>query len=84
MINVTYELDGTIDENAAARAVEKVLRFHQQALSGVTCPIHREAPWLKVSGGSLRELAVSIESCCPALADTVEARIENVSRRAQD
>jgi hypothetical protein len=26
MINVTYELDGTIDEKTAARAVEKVLR----------------------------------------------------------
>ena len=84
MVIVRYELDGTIDEKTASQAVERVLRFHQQALSGVTCPIHREAPWLKVSGGSLRELAVSIESCCPALADKVEAQIENVSRRAQD
>jgi hypothetical protein len=81
MINVTYELDGTIDEDTAARAVEKVLRFHQQALSGITCPTHQEAPWLKVSGGSLRELAVSIESCCPVLSEKVEARIEGISRR---
>ena len=81
MINVMYELDGTIDEDTAARAVEKVLQFHQQALSGITCPRHQEAPWLKVSGSSVRELAVSIESCCPVLAEKVEARIEGISRR---
>jgi hypothetical protein len=83
MISVTYELDGTIDEETAARAVEKVLRFHQQALSGITCPVHQETPWLKVRGGSLRELAVSVESCCPSLADKVVARIDAVSRRDQ-
>lgn len=83
MIDVTYELAGTIDEETAARALQKVLRFHQQALSGVTCPTHQEAPWLKVSGGSVPELVVSIESCCPALAEKVEARIEEISRREQ-
>ena len=83
MVTVRYDLDETIDEKTAAQAVERVLRFHQQALSGITCPIHREAPWLKVSGGSVRELAVSIESCCPALTDRVEARIETISRRDQ-
>ncbi|HEV7365781.1 MAG TPA: hypothetical protein VGN76_08035 [Gemmatimonadales bacterium] len=76
-----YELDRTIDQNTAARAVEKVLRFHQQALSGITCPTHQETPWLKVSGGSVRDLAVSVESCCPALSEKVEARIEGISRR---
>jgi len=84
MVIVSYDLDGTIDEKTAARAVERVLRFHQQALSGITCPIHREPPWLKVSGGSVRELAVSIEACCSALTDKVEARMANVSRRDQD
>ena len=83
MISITYELDGTIDEKTAARAVEKVLRFHQQALSDITCPTHQEAPRLKVRGGSVRDLAVSVESCCPALAEKVEARIEDISRRDQ-
>ena len=83
MVKVTYELDGTMDEKTAAQAVEKVLRFHQQALSGITCPRHHEAPWLKVSGSSLRELAVSVESCCPVLNEKVEARITDISRRDQ-
>jgi hypothetical protein len=83
MVMVRYELDDTIDEKTAAQAVEKVLRFHQQALSGVLCPIHGQAPWLKVSGGSVRELGVSIESCCPTLAEKVEARIDVISRRDQ-
>lgn len=83
MVHVRYELDGTMDEQTAARAVEKVLRFHQQALSGITCPRHQEAPWLKVSGSSVRELAVSVESCCPVLAEKVETRITDVSRRDQ-
>ena len=83
MVIVRYELDDTIDEQTAARAVEKVLRFHQQALSGISCPVHGEAPWLKVSGGSVRELAVSIESCCSTLAEKVEARINVISRRDQ-
>jgi hypothetical protein len=81
MIRVTYELDGPVEETTAARAVEKVVRFHQQALSDLTCPIHQEAPWLKVRGRSLRELAVSVESCCAALTGKVEERINHISRR---
>lgn len=83
MITVRYELEEGIDEETAAQTVEKVLRYHQQALSGITCPIHQEAPWLKVHGGSVRDLAVSMESCCPVLAEKVEARIEDISRRDQ-
>jgi hypothetical protein len=83
MINVRYELDGAMDEETAARTVAKVLRYHQQVLSGITCPTHQEAPWLKVHGTSLHDLAVSVESCCPALAEQVEARIEDLSRRDQ-
>jgi hypothetical protein len=83
MIEVRYELDGGIDEDTAARTVETVLRYHQRALSGVSCPTHQQAPWLKVHGRSLLTLAVSIESCCPALSEKVEARIQDVSRRDQ-
>jgi hypothetical protein len=83
MINVTYELDGTIDEDTAARAVEKVVQYHQQALGGMTCPIHQQAPRLKVQGHSVPDLAVSVESCCPILTGKVEARIHGISRRDQ-
>ena len=83
MIDVTYELEGGIDEGTAARAVEKVVRYHQQILSGLTCPIHQKAPWLKVYGRSLPSLAVSVESCCRLLAEKVAARLDLVSRRDQ-
>ena len=83
MIDVTYELEGGIDEDTAAATMERVVRYHQQVLSGVTCPIHREAPWLKVHGRSLQSLAVSVESCCQLLAEKVAARLDLVSRRDQ-
>ena len=83
MINVRYELDGGLDEETAARTLEKVLEYHRQALGGMTCPIHQQAPWLKVQGQSVPDLAVSVESCCPMLTEKVEARIHGISRRYQ-
>ena len=83
MINVAYELEGGIDEEAAARAVENVVRYHQQVLSGMTCPTHQKAPWLTVRGHSLPSLVVSVESCCQVLAKKVAGRLDFVSRRDQ-
>jgi ribosome maturation factor RimP len=83
MVNVTYELDGAINEEAAARTVEKVVRYHQQVLLGVTCPIHQENPRLKVYGRSLQDLAVSVESCCEVLSEKVASQLDLVSRRDQ-
>jgi hypothetical protein len=84
MIEVKYELERGIDGQAAERAVEKVLRYHQHALAGVTCPTHGNPPWLKVGGQSLDRLTVAIESCCETLAQSIRARMRNVSRRDQE
>jgi hypothetical protein len=83
MIEVQYELEGGIDTETAARKVERVLGYYQQVLLGLTCPVHGKAPWLQVRGRTVNDLAVTAESCCPVLAEKVDARIRDVSRRDQ-
>jgi hypothetical protein len=84
MIEVKYELEGDIDGVEAERAVERVLRYHQHVLAGLTCPFHGSLPWLRVRGRSVERLTVTIESCCESLAGQAQARIQDVSRRDQD
>jgi hypothetical protein len=84
MIEVRYELEGDIDNHAAERAVERILRYHQHALAGVTCPTHETAPWLTVRGRAVDRLTVTIESCCVALSDKARTRIQDISRRDQE
>jgi hypothetical protein len=84
MIEVKYELEGGIDNVAAERSVERLLRYHQHVLAGLTCSIHGTTPWLRVRGRSLERLTVSIESCCEALAGSALGRIQDVSRRDQE
>ena len=82
-MNVAYELEEGLDEASAARTVDRVVRYHQQVLSGMTCPAHQQAPWLRVHGRSLQSLAVCVESCCEVLSEKVAARLDLVSRRDQ-
>jgi hypothetical protein len=84
MIEVKYELEGDIDDEEAERAVERVLRYHQHVLAGLTCSIHGSPPWLRVRGRVIERLTVTIESCCESLAGLTLARIQHVSRREQD
>jgi hypothetical protein len=84
MVEVKYELEGDIDHLTAERSVERVLRYHQHVLAGLTCSIHGTPPWLRVRGRSLERLTVTIESCCEALAGEALGRIRDVSRRDQE
>ena len=84
MIEVKYELGGNIADEKAERSVERVVRYHQQILSGVICPVHGGPPWLKVQGRALESLTVTVESCCSALADVARTRLHVVSRRDQE
>jgi hypothetical protein len=83
MVEVKFELEG-MEEAEAQAVLLKMLRFYQQALGDVACPIHRKAPWLLVKGSSPVRLAVSIEACCETLAAAANARLQTVSRREGD
>jgi hypothetical protein len=84
MVEVKFELQGGVTEPTAEAAVEKTVRFYQQALEGVTCPTHGSNPSLVVRGNTVEQLAVSIEACCAALSETADARLRAVSRRDED
>jgi hypothetical protein len=82
MIQVKWELEGNeIDEGTAEAAVEPVLNYYKQALTGVSCPTHGGNPWLAVRGRTVAGLRVSVESCCPALKNQTAERMRKVSRR---
>jgi hypothetical protein len=82
MIQVKWELEGSdIDEVAAEAAVQPVLNYYTQALTGVSCPTHGGKPWLAVRGRTVTGLRVSVESCCPALKSQTAERMRRVSRR---
>jgi hypothetical protein len=82
MINVKWELDGSaVDETSARTAVQRIQNYTQQALAGIECPVHHEPPWLVIQGSTLKNLTVSIGSCCADLKARAEERIRRVSRR---
>jgi hypothetical protein len=84
MVEVKFELEGSVLKTAAEAAVQRTVRFYQQALEGVTCPTHGSNPSLVVRGNTVERLAVSIEACCAALSETADARLRAVSRRDED
>jgi hypothetical protein len=83
MIDVKFELED-VEKNEAQNAVSKTIRFYQQALDGVTCPIHGNTPFLTVRGNSVQRLAVTMDTCCDALTGVANARVRAVSRRDDD
>jgi hypothetical protein len=85
MVDVEWDLEGgDLDQTAAEKAVGRVIRFYQRALSATICPVHSREPWLKVKGRTLPNLVVSIEACCEELLRRAQARVGDVSRRAED
>jgi len=80
MVHLTFILDG--GEGIAAEdlrerpvdPVEKVMllaaRNHiRRRLDNLSCPRHGESPRVVASGPSADRLTVSVEGCCPELAD---------------
>lgn len=82
MIEVRWELEADgIDQAAAAAAVERILNYYQRVLTGITCPRHAGTPWLVVRGRAVKDLAVSLGTCCSDLKEQTDARMRSVSRR---
>jgi hypothetical protein len=85
MVDVQWNFEeGELDRAAAEKAVGKVLAFHQQALAGITCPIHQREPSLIVEGRTPQTLRVSIEACCGKLLEKAHYKVRGVSRRDEE
>jgi len=84
MVDVKWHLAEEVSREAAEAALGGVLLFHQQALAGLTCPVHQQEPWLRVQGRTIQNLGVTVETCCRELLDRTHARIGAVSRRHQE
>lgn len=76
MIKVEWEFDGDdVGEAAAQAAVRRILDRYKRALNVLTCPTHRDVPILRVRGGTLDDLDITVESCCQPMIDAAHARI---------
>jgi hypothetical protein len=84
VVQVKFDLNEEMKKPAAEAAVQRTVRFYQHALESTTCPDHGSKPSLLVKGSTMQRLAVSVETCCPALSNVVDARIRAVSRREED
>jgi hypothetical protein len=85
MVTVKWALKGGgLSIDAAEKAVGKVLAFYKEALAGIICPTHRQAPGLKVEGRTVQDLVVSIETCCGELLEKANTRIDGLSRRSEE
>ena len=85
MVEVRWDFQGVaLDMVAAEKAVGRVVRFYQEALRDITCPVHDKRPGLVVKGQTQRRLQVSIETCCAELLERANTQVNGVSRRAQD
>jgi hypothetical protein len=85
MVTVKWALKGGgLRIDAAEKAVGKVLTFYQEALAGITCPTHGQEPGLKVEGRTVRDLVVSIETCCGELLEKANTRVNGLSRRSEE
>jgi hypothetical protein len=85
MVAVKWALKGGgLSIDAAEKAVGKVLAFYKEALSGILCPTHGQEPGLKVEGRTVRDLVVSIETCCGELLGKANTRVDGLSRRSEE
>lgn len=84
MIEVKWELGGSeVDQTNAETTVRRLLEYHGRVLEGVQCPVHGKRPWLVVRGTTMKNLTVSVGSCCPALQALTDERLRRVSRREE-
>jgi len=55
--------------------VERFKQSTKNKLRGLRCPDHRQPPRLHFSGGSLRDITISMSGCCQKLMEIANARI---------
>jgi len=59
--------------------VERFKQSTKEKLRGVRCPEHHQPPRLHFSGGSLRDMTISLSGCCEKLMEVANARIASVA-----
>jgi hypothetical protein len=55
--------------------VERFKQATKEKLRGLRCPEHHQPPRLHFSGGTLREMTISMSGCCERLMELANARI---------
>jgi hypothetical protein len=56
-------------------SVDEFKQRTESKLRDVVCPVHRQTPRLKFTGGSLKDVNIQMSACCRRLIELANRRI---------